>query len=59
MRIDLSRLSSHGQVHLQRNFSFAVRWFCLKGKSSNDDGQFTVTAVVAMIEPLEPVTVTI
>jgi hypothetical protein len=32
-----------------------------EGKSSKDRAQFTVTetAVVAMIEPLEPVTVTI
>ena len=38
----------------------AALWFCL-GNSSNNHTQFTVTvtAVVAMIEPLEPVTVTV
>ena len=41
--------------------SVAVLRFCLEGTSSRDHAQFTVrvTAVVALMAPLEPVTVTV
>jgi hypothetical protein len=48
-------------ICMSGNLSVAVLQFRLKGNSSNDHAQFTVTvtAVVAMIEPPEPVTVTV
>jgi hypothetical protein len=48
-------------ICMSRNLSVAVLPFRLKGNYSNDHAQFTVTvtAVVAMIEPLEPATVTV
>jgi hypothetical protein len=46
---------------MSRDLSVAVLRFCLEGTSSRDHVQFTVTvtAVVALMAPLEPVTVTV
>ena len=49
-----------GEVQFQGPISH-FRRFCLKGNSSRDRAQFTVTvtAVVALMAPLEPVTMTV
>jgi hypothetical protein len=56
-----ANLAFRGEVHLRRTYQSPSYGSAFKGNPSNDHAQFTVTvtAVVAMIVPLAPVTVTV